>query len=283
MRLFGLLLAMNGLAASADTLWLRDGRTFAGELVEQTREQVVFRIIADGGSAGVLRRFDTGAVLRVDRGGPAPQPLAVDRTPARVDEAQRIAERFRQMRREALELREDGDAPAALRALQRLVGEAPKPLLAELDEQTRRERGKPLPELMAELRLELADAEAQRAGGFRLKAVTPYEAAALGRLLCARQERLLATSYDNGSLGELIAADKPISEISRQARRVADDARAAAAVIGERLEHDPALGGQREQRRELERLRVQLVELAAAIGALPGYTSQDESREDKSP
>jgi len=185
---------------------------------------------------------------------------------------QTSSEDFEQMLREAFELVDDGDLPAALRALRRIVERAPSELLERLNEQTKAARRLALDDFLAATRMRAA--LAGRAGRpFHLKFVTRFESEALGKRLETLQHRLLKTSYHDRTIESWAANRGDYGHLQPDARCMVHDARLAAAVINARLRFDPRLKQDRPEHRRLNALRDDLVRLTARVSALPGFTS----------
>jgi hypothetical protein len=176
------------------------------------------------------------------------------------------------MLREALELLDDDDQAAALRALQRIVTRADRATIARVDELSRRLRDVPLDELLARTRMAVAEAEP----GFHIRFVTPFEAAALGRALARREQALLAAVHGGRSVRSWASDPAGYTELRPDARSLAEAAADAAGIIGTRLEFDPAIRHDREARRALAALRPQLARLVGHLRSLPGFTDLPE-------
>ena len=255
----------------ADILHLRDGSRHYGQAVLENDREVVFRIVLPGGSGSVLKTFSRDLVVRVER----TSTRQLQTRPAKVPTSSEADEDYEQMLREGFELVDDGQPLAALRALQYAVSRAPPAMLEQLTEQCRTARGVPLDELLARTRLEVADSG--RAGqAFRLQYVTPFESAALGRLLQQMQVERLARRHDDRTIAEWAAAPADYTAVRPDSRALVADASRVAAVISARLRFDPSLRGQREERARLVELRANVSRLAAHILALPGYTAPTE-------
>jgi hypothetical protein len=187
---------------------------------------------------------------------------------------------FEQMLREAYELADDGDVPAALRALRRIVTRAPDNVLDQLDSDVRAARGYRLDELMAGLRIRAA-LDPPRGQLFELKFATRYEAGALGRQLEPLYRHLLDKVYLGRTLEVWVAHRDEYSELQPDARRMVTDARLAAAMIGARVRFDPRLKIDIAERRRLVALRADLARLVAKVSALPGFTSLDRDADER--
>jgi hypothetical protein len=259
-----------GAAVQADILHLRDGSRYHGTLISQNERAVVFRVTLADGSSGALRSFPRSLVKRVERTTRA-TPSESDR-PVEEPPATMPAEDFEQMLREAFELLDDGDSPAALRAMQRIAARAPEEHLADMDRRTRSARGLGLARLMAETRLRVALGRG-RGGAFRLKFVTRYEASAMGRLLEELQGEFLAKSHEGRTVAAWAAERYAYTELHATAREMVADARLAAAMIGARLKFDPRLRKSGEHRRQLAALHDDVVRFVAQVISMRGYTS----------
>ena len=176
-------------------------------------------------------------------------------------------EDYDQVLREGFELLDGGHAASAAAALQLLVVRADAPTLERVEALCRELRGRPLDAVLAEARLSAA--EARRV--FNLGHVTRYEARALGELLEARLDALLAARHAGRDLAGWAAAPGE-HELSSASRRLVEDARLAAALATARLRHDPRLVD-RGERQRLSRLAGEMARLAAAVSARPGYTA----------
>ena len=251
-----------------DILHLRDGSRHYGELISQNEREIVFRVVLGDSSSTVARTFPAALVERVERTGRLQSRPAA---PADQSAGPAAGANYEQMLREAFELLDDRDLPAALRALQRVVLEVPAARLERLDEQCRAARGVPLDELLAGTRLRVA-AATRDGRDFKLKYVTPYERAALGRLLAEQQRALLARRHDGRSVAQWAGDWSDYTAVRPGARQLVADAARAAAVIAARLRLDPQIEGGRAERTRLVQLREDLSRLAAHVLALPGYT-----------
>ncbi|TWT42380.1 hypothetical protein RAS1_35110 [Phycisphaerae bacterium RAS1] len=176
------------------------------------------------------------------------------------------------MLREAFELINDDDLPAALRALQRAVAAADVPALAALSDLTRRSRGISLAELIAQTRLREATSAYHAHRGFRLRIVTPVERDALVALLQSAEGELRARRFDGRTLVDWAAAPEQYAGLTDASRSLVDDAGLLAAILAARLEHDSDLERPSPARRDAAETRVQLMRLAAGVAALPGFT-----------
>jgi hypothetical protein len=149
---------------------------------------------------------------------------------------------------------------------------APQAVLRQLDEQCRASRGVPLDELLARTRIRVAGLAAHD-HPFRLTYVTPYEQAALGRILAGQQQELLGRRYQGRTVAAWVESRAEYTEVGPAARQIAGDAARATAIVAARLRYDPQLAGDRAARAHLVELREDLSRLAAHILALPGYTA----------
>lgn len=260
-----------------DTLVLLDGTRLEGELVSRDARRVFFRVKESEDEPGRVQQFPTAGVLRVDRDDdgidepdaePSTRPTAL--SPSQLS----------QILREAFELLEDKDRPAAMRALQKLVQRAEPETLASLELSCVREHGIGIAELLADLRLQ----EARRRAGdepVQIRGATRYEAPALARLLEREYETLVNRELNGRSVKSWSREPQRYDKLTPAAHDLVESARHAAALIGARLRFDYELRKQPQQRRALLDLRDDLARLAALVSALPGYTrprrSTDES------
>ena len=279
MRILVLLtLVLSPVSVQADILHLRGGVCHHGTLIQQTETEVIFRIERDGGS--VIDRFPLKYVERIELEA-SPPPVAKNepaaQQPAEID----TPPDYEQMLREAYELIDDQDLPAALRALQRIVRNAPGDMLETLDAQAQTHRGATLAALLARTRMQVALCN-DGPPLFDLKTPTRYEAGALGEQLETFYSHILATRYDGRSLSDWMADPAAYDTLRVDARRLATDARLAAAALGARVRWDPALKDDTRTRQSLVALRAELTELIAHVQELPGFTSlgRDEFDED---
>ena len=218
----------------------------------------------------MVERFSRKRVVRIELGEGA-FPVAGQRAAAMRSDGSAGPD-FEQMLREAYELIDDGDLTAARRALQRVVQGAPDDVLKLLDTHSRTQRGASLADLVAQTRMQAALAR----GGttpLDLKTPTRYESAALGQRLEQLYTRILAAQYDGRTLEAWAAEWDSYDTLRPDARRLAVDARLAAAAIGARVRYDPALADDPDARRALAALHSDLVQLIAHVRALPGFTS----------
>ncbi len=273
-----LLVLFTSLGVQGDILHLRDGSRHYGTLIQQTKNEIVFRIVlADGASA--VRRFPASLVKRVERTTaqrPEPVPAEGDQPPREA-----VGVDFEQMLREAYELVDDGDLPAALRAFQRIVSHAPADVLQQLDRHARAARGRALDDFLAETRIRAA-LDGRRGRLFDFKLATRFEADALGKRLEQLQARLLSTAYRGRTIETWAHQGDEYTELWPDARRMIGDTRLAAAVLGARLRFDPRLKEDRGERRRLVTLRADLARFTAKVSAMPGFTAlgADDSDED---
>lgn len=272
MRPLALIIILTGtLALQADILHMRDGSRHCGDVVSENDREVVFRVELPDGSGSAVRTFARALVARVERS----TQRSAETRPGDVHAAAEPDEDYEQMLREGFELLDDGMPQAALRALQYVVLRAPPPALERLNEQCRAARGRPLDELLAATRMQVAETgSAGRA--FKLLYVTPYESAALGRMLQRVQDARLAGQYGGRSVAEWADHAAEYSSVGPESRALVADAARAGAAISARLRLDPGLRGERTERAHLVKLRGDLARLAAHILALPGYTAPTE-------
>jgi len=261
----------------ADILHLRDGSRYYGRLVSRADQAIVFRIALPDGSSSLVKSFAAEAVQRVELNGcfdapPAQKPTATAAEPVRD---------YEQMLREGFELLDDGDLPAALRAMQRAVLGAPRPVLRQLESLCSEQRGVVLDELLATTRVRVAGM-AHDGRAFSLRYATPYERAALGCVLQEEQDGRLGRRYRGRTIAQWAAARDQYTELSPDSRQLVADSSRAAALISARLRLDPRLKRDREQRRRLIHLRRDLSRLAARVMAMPGFTApvRDNGRSD---
>ncbi len=190
-------------------------------------------------------------------GPPASQPP----TPQRV-----------QMLREAFELLDDGDASAALRALQRTVEDAPPETLTKLEQFTLLLRGRPLMEWMADLRMTAA-LHPRGDQLLDLRFVSDYEAPAVARRLRALLDTVLAREYRGKTIRQWAAERDQYTRLFADAADMVRDAEFAAALIRARQRFDPDLRQDRVQRRELNQMRDNLGRFVGAVRNMAGFTS----------
>ncbi|MBU0618284.1 MAG: hypothetical protein KKI02_11240 [Planctomycetes bacterium] len=268
---------LTSLTAHADIVYLRDASRHCGTLIKQTESEIVFSVnLADG--ATVVRRFPASQIKRVERTAvKRSETPPVNRSPSG---PAALAADFEQMLREAYELVDDGDLPAALRALQRVVTRAPPEVLRALDGRVRAARGTALDDFVAGLRIRAA-LDPPRGQLFELKFATRYEAGALGRQLEPLYRHLLDARYDGRTIEAWAGKRDEYTELRPDARRMVSDARLAAAMIGARVRFDPKLKIDVAERRRLVALRADLARFIAKVSALPGFTSLDSGADDE--
>jgi hypothetical protein len=206
------------------------------------------------------------------------------------------ADDHEQVLREAFELLDDGDLPAAMRAMQRAATRASPETLARLNEWVRRTRRIPLDELMAETRIRVARSSS-RGKSFDIRFATPFEGPALGRRLERMTDELLKAEFGGKSVLKWARDHSEYRELRADSADLEARARTAAGVIGARLKYDPRVRpgetrssarkpGSRENaggpasapsggdsRGELIRLRDDLARLASHVRSLPGFTA----------
>lgn len=258
-------------ARPTDIVHLRDGSRYLGHLEAEEPGAVLFRVLLPDGTGSFVCRFPLERVLRLERNvqhEPTSRPVGGD------DTAAEVGPDWEQVLREAFELLDDGDAPAALRALQKLVRGAPSAELAELAEACRAARGVPLDVLLAQTRIRVAAGPGD--GGFRIPYATPYETAALGRLLAELQNQCLQRSCDGRTVAEWAAARSEYVAVQPESRPLVATAARAVALISVRLRLDPELENARAARAGLVALAADLSQLAAHVRALPGFTAPPE-------
>lgn len=199
--------------------------------------------------------------------------------------------------RESFELLDDGDLPAALRAMQRAVVRASEEDLRRLSEKALRVRGIPLDELLADTRLRVARGPS-RNRTFEVRYATPFEGEALGRRLEALTDEFLRTEFAGKSVAQWSRDPSAYGELRSDSPDLEFRARMAAGFIGARLRWDPrvratagrptatqAASDRRAastplSRGDLIRLRDDLARLAAHVRALPGFTQPSAARYD---
>ncbi|MEW6252223.1 MAG: hypothetical protein AB1716_16415 [Planctomycetota bacterium] len=275
-------------ALRADIVHLRDGSRYYGELVSRNQREVVFRVRSAGGRGSMLRTFSAALVARVEltaaREPPSPAEAATQsaraappRTGAAFPDSAAAEADQEQILREAFELLDDGALPAALRALQMAVLDAPPDVLPRLEALCRDTRGTALDEVLAATRVRVADL-ADRGRTFRLDYATPYERTALGRILADDLNARLATRYDGRRVSDWAAAPREYTELRSDTRQLVSDAARAAALISARLRFDPTVRDDKGARVHLIETRQNLGRLAAHCLALRGYTEPTGDR-----
>lgn len=192
------------------------------------------------------------------------------------DEPAEPQEDYAQMLREGFEMIDDGDLKSALRAIQRATIRAPRAKLAELEQLTIRFRDEPLADLLAQLRFDVALAE-HNGRTFKLRFLTPLETEAMSALLRRNQHRRLNAVHLGKTVAQWAAERNTYKKLHSGAKRLAADARLAAAFIGERLRRDPLLKQNVERRRELVALRAELGRFVAHVSKMPGFTSLESA------
>lgn len=178
---------------------------------------------------------------------------------------------YQQMLREALELLDDGDIAAALRAAQRSVSGATPAQLEDWSRECLATRGLPLADLVADLRIRKA-LLTRSDKVFELPFATPFEADALGRRLEALERQRLAAVYDGLSVRQWARQPGDYAALRADSAQLVYDAQLAAGVIAARLRFDPRLRSDRLLRRDETLLRDDLVRLAAQVRTLPGFS-----------
>jgi hypothetical protein len=261
--------------AQGDILYLTDGSRYSGSLVRETEDEIIFRVTSADGRSSAVRRFPRKRVDRVESSAFMPgtaQPRVA--APSAAD--------FEQMLREAFELIDDDDHAAALRALQRVAQEAPPELLERLDGQTRAQRGRPLAELLAQLRVEAA-LRTPTGRGFRIRHATAYEAEALAGRLAAMEAELLARVHGGRTLESWSWTPEEWTDVGPAARTLVVDAERGAGVVGARLRFDPRVRRDSQLRPALVEMRDRLARLAARVAGLRGFTSLDAADDPADP
>jgi hypothetical protein len=258
-------------AAQADILHLRDGTRYPGHFVRQTATEVEFRIQLGGGKSTVVRRFPLSRVKSIEK-GPLPDEPRAKAAPASVEPAAKDMPDVAQMLREAFELLDDGDQPAALRAMQKSVTQATPEALVELERYTRGARGRELADLMAATRIALA-ALGRAQHGFDIRGATAYEMPALGVMLEGAQVDALREEVAGRSLAAWAGSPLQFSDLTPDARVLVEKTRRAAAIIAVRLRIDPRVRQAGSPRAGLVKLRDELAVLATHVSSLPGFTA----------
>jgi hypothetical protein len=261
----------------ADILHLRSGARHYGSIVSENAREVVFRVwLAEGSTA--VRTFAAADVARVERTAVDRPPFdTVDDDSAAPEEQSGARDDFEQMIREAFELLDDGDAPAALRALQRVVVRAPAAELERLSQQVRTARRVGLDELLAQTRI----AAILKAGnGLRVRYATAFEARALSAALERLQDEALGRTFSERSIVRWVRAVDDYKDLQPDTREMVEAARVAAGAIGGRLKYDGRLRVDRLERERLSTLRADLARFVAKVTAMKGYTAKfgDDSR-----
>jgi hypothetical protein len=269
-------------AGTADTLRLRDGRSFEGDLVAKDDRRVAFRVRLSAGDPGMIREFPVGtvaAVIRDEPGAPSPEIAPRQRSRNAPADEHRY---YMQMLREVFELIADDDRTAAIRALQRLVSQAPNDLLTTLSAVCQTERGIALDELLAQARL--ADALARAGDGpLDLPFATRFESAALCRLLTREYEDRLAEVHDGRTVLAWIADYQSYTTLTENSRSLALAARRAGAALSARLRFDHALRKSPKERKALFDMRDAIGRLVWQIETLRGYTGGRTSSDPRDP
>jgi hypothetical protein len=259
------------LPLQADIVHLRDSSRHRATPIKQTPGEIVLagKLTDRTPATGRLAASSVGHAARPAAG--FTQAAPADSRPTRPETP---APDFEQMLREARELVDDGDLPAALRALQRLVTHAPPDVLDALNRQMQIAHGSGLADFIAGLRIRAA-LDPPRGQLFELKVPTRYEAAALGRQLEPLYRTLLNRSYHGRTIEAWTRQPDDYGELRPDARRMVSDARLAAAMIGARVRFDPQLKTDIAERRQLAAVRGDLARFIAKVSRLPGFTSLD--------
>lgn len=253
---------------AADMLVLRDGTRFHGIVLSQDEHFVTFRVFTRDGRSYADRTFAMRLVDRIELGVGLPDDPNDD---DRAGPYEPLPD-FEQMLREAFELIDDDDRPAALRALQRVVGRAPAETLAELERFTHATRGVALEDLLAENRI-LVALRTRSGGTFRIDHATRYESAALARRLEAIERELVGRRYHGRTLADWAFEPHEYDRLWPDAPRMVADAEFATGVMGARLRHDPRLAQDRHARRGLVAARDRMARFAAHVASMTGFTS----------
>lgn len=274
-----IILALAGFVR-ADILHLQDGSRHYGTLISQTENGVTFRITLDDGRSTFVKTFSAAAVKRVERTALSTPPLAprAASQPAETAADAGESEALESLLREAFQKIDGGDLAAAVRLLQQTVNRAKVAELLRLDQKTQEARGLGLAELLADTRLRHALARGK--GKFKLSVVTPFEAAAMSRLLVERHKILADKRYGERTLTEWATERAAYETLRPDARLMVADTRLAAALLNARLRFDPQLKNNREERQRLTRFYDDLVRFAAQVAAMPGFTDLSDIPDD---
>lgn len=264
-RMLTVLILLLSSSGQADILHLRDGSRQQGKVISRSADAVVFRALTAGGNFGPIQKVPASDILRVEITKTTAQSPADANGPIGDED-------YEQMLREGFELLDDGDLPAAVRAMQRAVIRAPDEHIPELDQVARRWRDTGLAYVLADARLRLAN---ERGDGrtFDLDFATEIERPVLARLLEKRQNARLTAIRDGRTVADWAADRDAYEELQPDARDLVADAARAAALIRTRLRLDPRLNDNPAARRSLLQLQADLTRLAADVSSMPGYTA----------
>lgn len=172
---------------------------------------------------------------------------------------------------DVFDLHAAGREREALLALSKLATRG-GPELAAAEREARRRLGTPLPQVLAQWRLDDALARARR-GPFRLRGVTRYEAYALGTLLVQHERRWLDTVHAGRTLEALTRTPLAYDRLHEGAQTMVAQARLVAAMMSQRLRFDPVLDHEAPQREMLAAQRDRLMRFTTQVSAMPGFTS----------
>ncbi|MFN0136245.1 MAG: hypothetical protein ACKVS9_09035 [Phycisphaerae bacterium] len=259
--------------AQADILHLRDGDRHYGMLEQETETEILFRVRLKAGGATMLRRFARSEVIRVERSAvdaPPEDVARVELSPA-ADGRKLEMRDAEQILREALELLDDQDHAAALRALQRLVGGSDHKSLESLSEISRAARGIALDQLLAQTRLNVA-LRGSHGRLFHLQYVSPFEALAMAALLEKLQTENVDALFAGRSVASWAAEPSAYTGLRQDAPEMVRKTRLAAAAVAARLRFDSHVRTDASLRGKLIVLRDQLTALAAHVRAMTGFT-----------
>lgn len=217
------------------------------------------RSIDDGPSDALAEDRDSAGSVPTSR--PAPESSAWARVPAMAAGLESAAEIFERER--------SGNHRAAMHALARLIRRGGQELAAAEQAAQARFRA-PLASVMAEWRLRDA---LERPGPLRLRGVTRYEAYALGTRAALKETEWLGAVHADRTIETWARDPAAYQRLHDRAQTMVEQARCAAALIGERLRFDPALDGDVRGRENLAALRDALMRFSAHVAAMPGFTS----------
>lgn len=262
----------------ADVLNLTDGTRYSGRLVRESPEAVLFEIVMSDGRSSVQRVFSRERVKSIERG---PLALETNRAAERDDAGEKWSSRdAEQVLREAFELLDGDDTPAALRALQRLVNRTAEEQLPSLNDLCKRERNVPLDELLAQTRMRYA--LSQRTGQlFSLTGVTKFESKALSKILANKAETALQADHGGRSVASWAQTPDEYNRLEPDALALVRDARLAGAFVGARLKVDEDFQQDSAERRRLRLLREGLSRLVVHVTSMHGYTGLGAGADDR--
>lgn len=267
-----ILVASAGVTVKADVLYLRDGTRYTGELVSQSEASVVFRVSTGADGATMVRSFPRDQVRAVERRPRDDDSPAASGDIRRYEIPEPSPQGVEPQLQAILALLDRREFDRALRTLQDLVVGSEDETRAAADTELRSERRCGLAELLARLRFATAiDGPPQRL--FEMRFATNYERAALGLILADAQSLLLTESFRGRSVLEWAEAPEEYAKLTLESRELANAARLASAMIGARLQFDPALTRQREERLPLIGIREKLERLIGHVTKMKGYTT----------